>query len=251
MRNLLLFAFLFCVAFGHAQDLKRDQFLGYIITDKGKEKHGIVKVPQSYLPWSFQGTIKFLETDDPKKALSAKKVKFTKYKPKDIAGYSVNGKIYKRIEYKDYSKAGNASEQNNVNKAAAMTSALTKSVFFMEEYRDGIISVYKYYSQPPGFSVTVGEEDAAGHEAYVNQSKRDYDIILKKRKEKPKPFNDMSVKKYFKDCDYVLTKFKNEEYTKKPVKGLGSLIKDNLLLGEALRAAAYEMIEDYEAHCAK
>lgn len=66
---------------------------------------------------------------------------------------------------------------------------------------------------------------------------------------KAKAFDDINISKFFSDCDKVVEKYKNGEYTKKPVKGLKTAIQQSALRGDALAAAASEIITDYYMEC--
>lgn len=240
-----LFA-LFIVAQLHfAQEtLNPNQFEGYVITNAGKKIEGIIEVSNAKHPWSFQGTISFFDKSILDEGKAKRKDK-TKYKPTDLLEYGIGDRKFKPVEYVDSNQADN----NALNETIGMIRSVTKTKHFAELYHEGAISVYRFYSSPPGFSASAGQGQIDAYDDFVEKCKTTYDILIENDGEKAKSFESVNLKKFFKSCSYVVKKYENNEYIKKPVKGLKSLIKDALLQGEPLANAAMEMVKDYEANC--
>jgi len=113
---------------------------GYIITNEGDTIHGFLKAqyPNDLLS-SNQNSCHFYKTKDQKKS--------TKYKPKEIKGYTLAGKHYVSMNY----TGGTATKLKN----------------FVLLVKKGGISEYVYYYQPDSKAVLVlGQQP--------NESKTDY-----------------------------------------------------------------------------
>jgi hypothetical protein len=243
------FLILFIIQIGNSQTvLKENQFEGYIVMKNGDKKEGIIEIGNISLPWSYQEDVKFFD----KAVLSKPKVKKDdkmECKPGEVIEYGIGTSKFMLVEYQNMD--GSA---NNVNGLTAGLSALknaTQTKYFAELFREGKISVYKFYNSPPGFYATSGDAQAANMDALIHDCKTKYDILIEKDGEKAKSFEGISIKKFFKDCEMVVKKYDEGKYTKKPVKGLKSYVKSGMLKGEALANSANEMIVDYEANCAK
>lgn len=240
-----LLALFFVAQLGQAQEtLTANQFEGYVITKDGKKHDGIIEVSNATHPWSFQGTISFFEKSVLDEGKAKRKDK-TKYKPADLLEYGIGDRKFKPIEYMDNNQADN----NELNETIGMVRSFTKTKHFAELYHEGAISVYRFYSSPPGFSASAGDAQIKAFDDYVEKCKTTYDILIENEGEKAKSFESVNLKKFFKNCPVVVKKYENKEYIKKPVKGLKSLIKDAMLQGEPLANAAMEMVNDYEANC--
>lgn len=228
------------------QALKENQFEGYIILKNGERKEGIVEVKNNNHPWSFQEAIKFFD----KELLNQEKVKKgdkKEFKPGEVTEYGFADKRYVLVSYTN----NNQAEGNALNAGIGALKSATQTKHFAEVYREGIISLYRFYNSPPDFYITSGDAEAKNMAAFIEECKTTYDILIEKGEEKAKAFDDISVKKFFKDCQFVVEKYEDKKYTKQPVKGLKSMIRSAMLRGEALANAAMEMIIDYEANCAK
>lgn len=240
-----LFALLLFAQISQGQEtLSPNQFEGYVVTKDGKKTEGIIEVSNATHPWSFQGTISFFD----KSVLSegkAKRKDKTKYKPTDLLEYGIGDRKFKPVEYIDSNQADN----NELNETIGMIRSLTKTKHFAELYHEGAISVYRFYSSPPGFSASAGDAQINAYDDFVEKCKTTYDILIENGSEKAKSFESVNLKKFFKSCPVVVKKYEKNEYIKKPVKGLKSLIKDAMLQGEPLANAAMEMVNDYEANC--
>lgn len=243
---LLLFLFVLVneVSFSQ-QNLKDNQFEGYVIMKNGDRKEGIIEVKNINHPWSFQETIKFFD----KEMLNKEKVKKSdksEIKPGEAVEYGFAGKRFALVSYTN----NNQAEGNALTTGLGALKSATQTKHFAEVYREGKISLYRFYSSPPDFYVTSGDAEAKNMAAFIEECKTTFDILIEKGEEKAKAFDDINIKKFFKDCEFVVKKYEDKKYTKQPVKGLKSMIKSALLRGEALAAAALEMIVDYEANCA-
>lgn len=240
-------AFMLVSFIGFSQTaLKENQFEGYIIKKNGDRMEGIVEIDNINHPWSFQETIKFFD----KALLNGEKVKKSdklECKPGDVIEYGIGEKRFVLVSYTNTNQAGG----NALTAGLGALKSATQTKHFAEVYREGKVSLYRFYNSPPEAYVTVGDEQARQMDDFIKDCKTNYDILIEKGEEKAKSFDDISIKKFFKDCEFVVNKYKDEKYTKKPVKGLKSMIKSALLRGEPLAAAAMEMIVDYEANCAK
>lgn len=228
------------------QELKKNQFEGYVVLKNGDRKEGIIEIKNVDHPWSFQEAFKFFD----KSLLENDKIKKDdkkEYKPGDVIEYGYGGKRYGLVSYTN----NNQAEGNALTSGMSALKNATQTKHFAEVYREGKVSLYRFYNSPPDFYVTSGNDEAQKMDDFIRDCKTNYDILIEKGEEKAKSFDDINVGKFFKDCDFVVKKYKNKEYTKKPVTGLKSMVKAGLLRGEPLAAAALEMIVDYEANCIK
>jgi hypothetical protein len=243
MKKVLFGMLLAFVVNVHAQQaLKDTQFEGYLIKKGGEKKEVIIEVDNLREPWKFQQDIKFFD----KSQLGQKKIKKESCKPGDYEGYVIGTREFTVVEY-----AGkDAPETNELNAAMGGLKKLSKPKYFAEIDRKGKITTYKFYNSPPEFYVTSGD-DIKKMDEFVEKCKREYDILLSKEGEKPVAFDELKIKKFFKECDFVVKKYEDGLYKKKPVKGLGSLIKAAMLSGQSLYDAVMEMVDDYEKECVK
>jgi hypothetical protein len=227
-------------------ELKSNQFEGYIIMSNGDRQEGIIEIKNIREPWRFQETFKFFD----KSLLSGDKVKKSEKmecKPGEVIEYGFGDKRYVLVSYTN----NNQAQGNALTTGISAIKSATQTQHFAEVYREGKVSLYRFYNSPPAGYVTVGEEEAEEMKSFIEDCKKNYDILIEKGDEKAKSFEDVLVKKFFKDCPFVVEKYEDNKYTKKPVKGLKSMIKSSLLRGEPLAAAALEMVIDYEANCMK
>lgn len=228
------------------QTLNDNQFEGYIILKNGEKKEGIVEIGNINKPWSFQETIKFFD----KSLLEKEKVKKDdklECKPGEVVEYGIPGRRFLFVTYTN----NNNVDGNALTSGIGMLKNATQTKFFAELYREGKVSVYRFYNSPPDFAFTSGDEEARALSNYKEKCLREFDILIEKGEEKAKAFDEVNIKKFFKDCEFVVQKYEDKKYTRQPVKGLKSMMKKAMLKGDALAAAAMEMIEDYEAQCAK
>lgn len=228
-------------------ELKENQFEGYIITNDGKKVEGIVEINNIKYPWSFQESILFFDKSLLEDNEKVKRKEKSKYKPGDITEYGFGDKRFVSISYND----NNTLDNNDVNETLGMIKSVTKTKYFAEVYYSGNISIYRFYSSPTGFSVHAGEQQMKEYDEYIEKCITTYNILIEREGEKAKAFDDINIKKFFKDCSVVVKKYENNEYTKKPVKGLKSLVKDAMLRGEPLLEAVLEIVNDYEKNCSK
>ncbi|MCB9308830.1 MAG: hypothetical protein H6567_02080 [Lewinellaceae bacterium] len=249
MNNFLSILSVLIFSFGTVfsqQELKENQFEGYIIMKNGDRRDGIIEISNINLPWSFQETIKFFD----KSLLDNKKVKKSEKeecKPGDVIEYGIEGRRYLVVSYSNKNNV----DGNALNSAIGLAKNLSQTKFYAELYREGKVSLYRFYNSPPEFYITSGEQEGKDMHEYIEKCKNEFDILIEKGEEKAKAFDDVNIKKFFKDCDYVVKKYQDKKYTKQPVKGLKSMVQQSFIRGDALAAAAMEMIEDYEANCAK
>lgn len=242
---ILLFQAAHIICFSQ-ESLKANQFEGYIIMKNGDRKEGIIEIKNIHHPWSFQETIKFFD----KSLLNGDKVKAKdkkEYSPGEVIEYGFGEKRYVLVSYTN----NNQAEGGTLTSGLSALKSATQTKHFAEVYREGKVSLYRFYNSPPDFYTTSGAAEAQKMEDFIRDCKTNYDILIEKGEEKAKSFEDVSVKKFFKDCELVVKKYEDGKYTKKPVKGLKSMISAGLLRGEALAASAMEMIIDYEANCSK
>jgi hypothetical protein len=248
MQKLFLFIcfILFTSSVFSQAELKENQFEGYIIQKNGTKKEGIIEIKNIRQPWSFQEPFKFFD----KSLLGNDKIKKSDKMeciPGEVIEYGFGDKRYVLVNYVN----NNQAEGGTLTTGLSALKNATQTKYFAEVYREGKVSLFRFYNSPPEFYVTSGEDEAAKMRDFIEDCKKNYDILIEKGEEKAKSFEQISIKKFFKDCPFVIKKYEDNLYTKKPVKGLKSMIKDSLLRGEPLAAAALEMIVDYEANCMK
>ena len=235
--------------FGFSQEMSDTQHKGYIIDKDGNKHEGIIELNYN-APWDDQRKIKFIAMDKWESGDKIKNKDRHKMTTKDIIEYGYDGKVYKLVKYRNVSALGETANNSKMGRFNKISSGLknAKSTYFAEVYQEGNMSMYKFYNAPPDVSVSSGEETAE-LQKLAEDCKTNYDVIIAKQGEGAKSFEAVNVKKYFKDCDYVSKKFKNKEYTRKPVKGLKSMAGNAMLLGDRLAASAKEMVDDYNANC--
>jgi len=227
-------------------ELKENQFEGYVIKADGKRMDGIVEIKNISHPWSFQETVLFFD----KSLLDNEKVKKkekTECRPGEYVEYGFQDRRYALVSYTNLNQASGGTTTT----AMSVMKGATQTKFFAEVFREGKVSLYRFYNSPPDFWVTTGDAQAQEMQTFIRDCKENFDILIEKEGEKAKAFGGISVKKFFKDCDFVVQKYEDKKYTKKPVKGLKSAFASENLRGDALANAAMEMITDYEAECAK
>lgn len=227
-------------------ELKENQFEGYVVKADGSKMEGIVEIKNIKQPWSFQETILFFD----KSLLDNEKVKKkekTECKPGEYIEYGIQDKRYGLVSYTNMNQASGGTTTT----AMSVMKATTQNKFFAEIYREGKVSLYRFYNSPPDFWVTSGDAQAQEMESFIRDCKENFDILIEKEGEKAKAFGGITVKKFFKDCDFVVQKYEDKKYTKKPIRGLKSALSSESLRGDALANAAMEMITDYESECAK
>lgn len=248
MRTLILFfTVLFSFQLGYTQ---RNVFDGYIIKSNGKKVEGVIQIPQHKYPWEWQEKIYFHKGITTAKE-KIKKNKGEKFSPKDIDGYGLNdGREFRTIKYNNLDALSQGNNLNGLNSASNALSNLKSSRFFAEVvHLSEKTKVYKFYSKPPGFTVSSGEETAELADIRRNANIF-YDVLIwKAGNKKAKSFDSASIKKLFEDCPLVVEKFQNMEYKKKPLKGLKTAINNAQLEGSKKEEACMEMVNDYNAKC--
>lgn len=243
---ILLFFGVFQIS---AQELKPGQYMGYIIDKDGNKKEGVIET-KTYAPWENQRKIKFITLEKWNSGDKIKNKDKEKLSTKNITEYGYDDKVFVKVNYKNLAAIGESANNEKLNRFNKLSSGLKnmKSTYFAEVYQLGSMSMYKFYNSPPDVSIS-SEEETEELKRLAEECRINYDILVQKEGEGAKQFEGLNIKKYFKNCKEVSEKYKNKEYTKKPVKGLKSMVKNAFLVGDALAAAAKEMVDDYNLHC--
>jgi len=244
--TLLLFGF---VLIAQGQELGDNQRKGYVIDNDQNRLEGIIEIKNSQ-PWANQRKISFIPMDKWTSGEKIKKKHKEKYTTKDIVEYGYDDTVFKKVKYKNVNAIAKSTGNSKLGRFNKISSGLknAKSSYFAEMYQSGKISMYKFYNAPPDVSISSGEETEE-LKRMAEESRTNYDILVIKEGEGAKSFESVNIKKYFKDCSYVVDKFKDKQYTKKPSKKIKAMLKNSMLQGESLAAAAKEMIDDYNEQC--
>ena len=86
---------------------------------------------------------------------------------------------------------------------------------------------------------------------YSASTKENFDILIARDGQKPKPIQEISYKTFFEDCPFVVNKFENKRYKFTPTSGIKKLLKSDGLSGAKLESAANLVVDDYMTKCAK
>ncbi len=237
-----------CMSFhlnGQAQKSKTEnRFEGYIIFADSVKKVGIIEIEDVNQPWTFQENVKFFD----KALLSAGRVKREQKfncNPGEIIEYGINDRVFKHVSY--YVK--NLEEDNILKSTYGRIKGDKNTDYFAEVFKSGKVSLLKFYI-PPSISEDDYDNDELMKE-YVEKSKTSYDILITRGVEKPKSIDDISIKNFFKDCDFVVKKYNDSKYKLKPGKSLKAMFKGDKLPGSKLEEAARDIVADFELHCNK
>ena len=211
--NVLIFT-LFTTSLAIGQGISFTQEFGHIIDNDGNKITGIISIKHASYPWSQQDDIFFYETDAPlDEETKLKKADMTKYKPTEIKGFSYDGREFNTIKYTNVAGLSKAAGlKGGLNQLSAGAAALGDGAFFAEVVVKGeLVSLYKYYNKPPGFSISSGEETEKLAQM-SEDAKTEYDLLLSKPDGKAKNTEVIIYKKYFKDCKKWVKNFENGDY---------------------------------------
>lgn len=224
-------------------EMAPDQFKGYLILDKkGKKREGVIELNSLKNPWENQRRVKFIE----EKAFEGKKLKDKdkeEFKPKDIEGFVIGDRVFETQKYTDLGSAVEGDQVNRVTGLASLGSALTKNEHFLERITQGAITLYKFYSEPPAVKAAANKDQSDALDQMEENSRRHYDILVKKGDEKLRNFKNINMEEYFSDCPEVWKKYQDGGYKMEP-KGLKGLLS-KALPGDLLQEMALEMVNDY------
>jgi len=219
-----------------------NRFDGYIVYSDGTKKEGILEVEDASLPWSFQENVKYFD----KSLLSAGRVKREQKincVPGEIIEYGFDNRKFTYVSY--YIKS--ADEDNILKSTYSKIKGDKNTDFFAEVFRNGKISLLKFYIPP-----VISEEDYDNEvkmKELTEKSKTTFDILITREGEKPKSIDDINIKSFFKDCPYIVEKFNNGKYKIKPGKSLKAIFKSEKMPREKLQDSATEILTDYETKC--
>lgn len=213
--------------------------VGSIVKD-GKEVQGYIKVMgttsmvgsgvEYAAPWQFESSISFIPKEVFDNNEKIKNKYYEKYSAKDIDGYfyGTDRKYYESVKFADMSQMG--------------LSMIAKKMF-MNKVKEGKITLYAYYENPPLIM-----DGSVVDQTYKECAKPK--MVYKKGADgKLKLVADMSVEKELADCPLVTEKQKNGEYKVIGKDGKSSTFNKvlNFAIGkEEIRLMA---IEDYNTKC--
>lgn len=230
---------------GTAQKNNADnRFDGYIILADGTRKEGIIEVENIRYPWMYQENVKYFD-----KALMnggrIKREQKMECVPGEVIEYGISGKRYLYVSY--YIKGED--ENNKIKSTIGKIKGEKNTDFFAEVYKDGKVALLKFFIPP-----TIADDDEEFENklaSHLEKSSTNFDILIARAGEKTKSVDEISFKSFFKDCEFIVSKYEAGRYKIKPGKGVKSLLKSDKVPGSKLEAAAAEIIEDYENKCSK
>lgn len=242
MKKIKLLAIvLFSASMVSAQEYKfaADEKKGGITLKDGTTRVGYIDMKGGELtPWGNQSSVKFFSED----ALADGKIKGKereKFKPKDLAGYSVDGRYFESIKI----------SHGKLTMGIGMMQ--TK---FVERLADGKIKLYKLYETPDPAGVYVGEAEIAAHEADLERMRNEPLTVLIKGDDKPTTLGKINLSEFMSECPETVKKYEAGDFGIKPfdTKKEKGLVKraENHANGERMMEVLPEIITEYNT-CVK
>jgi hypothetical protein len=217
-------------------ELKDDQFKGEITLKNGKSRSGYIDLKGGVMsPWLTQQSVKFFTEE----AISDGKLKNNekeKFKPKDLKSFTAGDRTFDVLKVS----------------ASKFTSGIgLPQNKFVEKLVSGKVTLYKLYEAPDPMAVTVGEAQAAAHEAELERMRNNPVMLLQKEGEKLTPIGKINLSEYLSDCAEVVAKYESGNYGVEPFNQdasskLGKMIANktnSIIAGDVLE----EILNDYNA----
>lgn len=243
-------------------ELKPNEKMGYVITDKGEKIEGIVKlVGTDQDPWMNQKKVKFIAKSDinPDK----KSQKFKVLDVDDIQEYvtvSDDGteRKFKEIKYTNKREGLLTQSSGGLGGKIKTIKNLSSTTHLAEVIVEGKISVYKIYGYPS--PVAVGATDIQETESEADNLRRAPSIVYQEEEGgKVRELTVNDIKDLVSDCKAVKEKMENGGYSSydpatdgKKKSGLGNLMKDEVnRYGDKLIVMSKDILGDYNATCGK
>jgi len=238
LRTTLAFGCIVSLAFTTTYDPKPGQYKGEIIQRSGKNLIGYVDLNGSDKePWKNQKSVKFF-TEDAAADGKVKGKEMQKFKPKDCAGYTFEGRTFD-------------SRELSLDKVLTGI-GMGKKGHFLEKLVDGKVELYKVYATPEELIGFVTEEDKIKHREECERIIENPDMIMEKDGDWY-ALGNSDLRDMIGDCETVLEKYHNGDYGFTPTNPdaetkVGKLIA-NASMMEKAREVLPEIIADYNSAC--
>lgn len=221
-----------------AQDYEfdSDEVPGKIITSKGKELKGYIKLNgDERSPWDNQKKVEFF-TEQAIEDGKVKRKEREKYKPKDIKAYVADGRYFESMKIS----------------AAKLAIGIGISKWqFVERMVDGDISLYRLYDYPDPVAVTTSEEERVEYEQEMETMRTEPNLVLQKGDGDMELISKIDFSEYLAECPSVQEKYKSGGYGIEPWKTdkdskLANWVANQMNLDKIL-AVLPEILGDYNS----
>ncbi len=237
MKKLFVLSLVLTAIVSFAQEtytLDSDEKKGQIILENGTVLEGYVKLKGNERnPWGNQESVEFF-TEAAMADGKVKKKERTKYVPKKIKGYTVEGRYF---------------ESMKVSLGKLRLGVGIAKWFFVERLAEGDMKMYCLYDSPDPMSVNVGEEAIVAYEQEVEKMRTNPNILLQKGEEDLVLLDKIDFGQYLSGCKSVQEQYKSGGYGFEPFhqdaeSKLGKLISRSANL-ESIVAVLPQIISDY------
>lgn len=182
-------------------EFEPDEMPGKIITDKGKELTGYIKLNgDERSPWDNQKSVEFF-TEQAMEDGKVKGKEREKYKPKDIKAYVANGRYFESMKI----SAAKLSLGIGIDKWQ-----------FVERMVDGSTKLYRLYDYPDPVTVTTSEQERVEHEQQMESMRTEPNLVLQKGDGERELISKVDFVEYLSDCPKVREKYQSGGYGIEP-----------------------------------